>query len=109
MRVRLVASCQGSQRRTFSFLGRRRNCSRFSPSVVGPHSVLSGPNSRPTAPRTLSYDGRRPAGLEAVAQALRLRQRGERVECGVFDLPDPLTRDAEGAADLVERSRLTAM
>jgi hypothetical protein len=56
-RVRLVASCQGSQRRTFSFLGRERSCSRSGPTVVGPHSFLSGPNSRPTAARTLSYDG----------------------------------------------------
>jgi hypothetical protein len=38
-------------------LGRGRNCSRFGPSVVGPHSFLSAPNSRPTAARTLSYVG----------------------------------------------------
>ncbi len=66
-RVRPVTSCQGSQRRTFSFLGRERNCSRSGPSAVGSHSFLSGPNSRPTAACTLSYDGGRPAGLEAVA------------------------------------------
>jgi hypothetical protein len=56
----------------------------------------------------LAHSGR-PACLEAVAQALRLRQRGERLERAVFDLPDPLAGDAEAAADLVQRSRLTAM
>jgi hypothetical protein len=56
-RVRLVASCQGSQRRTFSFLGRGGTCSRSGPTIVAPHSFLSGPNSRPMAARTLSHDG----------------------------------------------------
>jgi hypothetical protein len=48
-------------------------------------------------------------GLEAVAQALRLGQRCERLQRGVFDLPDPLAGDAEGAPHLVECSRMTAV
>jgi hypothetical protein len=42
-------------------------------------------------------------------RALRLGQRRERLEHVVFDLPDPLAGDAEGAPHLVECSRLTAM
>lgn len=47
--------------------------------------------------------------LEAVVQALRFRQRRERLECGVLDLPNPFAGDAEGSADLTERPRLTAI
>ena len=39
--------------------------------------------------------------LEAVVQALRFRQRRERLECGVLDLPNPFAGDAEGSADLI--------
>jgi hypothetical protein len=39
-RVRPVAACQGSQRRTFSFLGRHRNCSRSGPTRRGSTLVL---------------------------------------------------------------------
>jgi len=46
------------------------------------------------------------AGLEGVLQALRLRQRRERLERVVLDLTDPLAGDAEGAPHLLERSRL---
>jgi hypothetical protein len=59
--------------------------------------------------RATRPNGGRPAGLEAVAQALRLWQRCERLERVVFDLPDPRAGDAEGAPHLAERSRLTAM
>jgi hypothetical protein len=45
----------------------------------------------------------------ALIQALRLRQRGEGLERGVFDLPYPFAGDAEGSADLIERPRLIAI
>jgi hypothetical protein len=38
---------------------------------------------------------RRMPDLEGVLEALRLRQRRERLECLVLDLPDPLACDAE--------------
>ena len=38
--------------------------------------------------------------LEAVGQALRFRQRRERLERGVLDLPNPFAGEAQGSADL---------
>src|SRR6266536_5920232 len=48
-------------------------------------------------------------GLGVVVQALRFRQRRERCERGVLDLPDPFAGEAEGSADLIERPRLTVV
>jgi hypothetical protein len=50
----------------------------------------------PRWPATRARDG-----LEGVLQALRLRQRRERLERGVLDLPDPFAGEAQGSADLI--------
>ncbi len=39
--------------------------------------------------------------LKAVIQALCFRERGERLERGVLDLPDPFAGDAEGSTNLI--------
>src|SRR6266508_2186140 len=49
------------------------------------------------------------ARLAAALEALRLGQGRERLERVVLDLADPLAGDTEGAADLLERPRLTAI
>src|SRR5581483_1215202 len=46
--------------------------------------------------------------VDRVAQRLRLREVLELLERVVLDLPDALTRDAERAADLLERPRRAA-
>ena len=47
--------------------------------------------------------------LAAALEALRFRQRRERLEGVALDLAGPLAGDTEGAADLFERLWLTAM
>src|SRR5689334_13375097 len=58
---------------------------------------MSGPPSAPTWIR-----------LSHVAELLRLGQRLKLLERLVLDLPDPLARHVERAADLVERARMLA-
>src|SRR6185436_2524330 len=43
------------------------------------------------------------------AELLAIRQRAELLQALVLDLPDPLPRDVERAADLVERPRLLSV
>ena len=47
--------------------------------------------------------------LGYVAKLLAVRQSAELLQALVLDLPDPLARDVERAADLVERPRLLAV
>src|SRR6266511_5125742 len=49
------------------------------------------------------------SGLGAVVHALRFRQRHERCERGVLDLPNTFAGEAQGLADLIERPRLTTV
>jgi hypothetical protein len=67
------------------------------------HSVV-GESLPPHDPRN-----RRDCGLAATLEALRFGQRREDLERVVLDLADPFAGDAEGAADLFERPRLTAI
>src|SRR5262245_527662 len=43
------------------------------------------------------------------SELLAIRQRAQLLQALVLDLPDPLPRDVERAADLVERPRLLAV
>src|SRR5262249_20992259 len=47
--------------------------------------------------------------LRDVAQGERVSQRSQLLQALVLDLPDPLARDVEGLADLVQRSRVLAV
>src|SRR3954464_12489119 len=97
----------------------------FEPSKAEPPDLQSGPFDRSgtppalvqTATRKSSDRGAARAGsaavawtqvLAGVAKALRLGQRLELLQRVVLDLPDPLARDVERAADLLERPRPAA-
>src|SRR4051794_30127348 len=97
----------------------------FEPSKAEPPDLQSGPFDRSgtppalveTATRKSSDRGAARAGsaavawtqdLARVAEALRLGERLELLQRVVLDLPDPLARDVERAADFLERARPAA-
>src|SRR4051794_33827471 len=84
---------------------RRRILERVRGSVCGPHGEPAAPGAALRAAATGRAAGR---ALRPVPQPLCLREHLELLQGVVLDLADPLARDPEGAAHLLERPSLRA-
>src|SRR5262249_31696328 len=84
--------------------GRRRAARRRAAGAAGG----AARRRQPQSPSARSAENRRPARLRRVAEPLRLGQRLQLLQRVVLDLADPLARDVERLADLLQRARATA-
>src|SRR6266545_944604 len=102
--------CQPSRRDMPASSARTAGCS--SPTSAQPNQTPINPlghaRRRRACPVCPGQSAQHFARLNAVLEALRLRQRLELLQRVVLNLPNSLARHAEGAAHLLERARLLA-